>query len=118
MPRNANQLPLAAKWVRPVWLEMIAVGGAVVFGVTVLLDCVGRNRGLSGQQWFSLIVMTCVGGAAAQRLYLRYRQNYRFALSHAGRCPICGYDLRGVQADKCPECGSENVARRIAATLD
>lgn len=24
----------------------------------------------------------------------------------AGICPVCGYDLYGVTADKCPECGT------------
>lgn len=26
-------------------------------------------------------------------------------IAEVGRCPVCGYDLRGLQATRCPECG-------------
>ena len=29
----------------------------------------------------------------------------RFIRTRRGRCPRCGYDLRGEFADGCPECG-------------
>ena len=28
-----------------------------------------------------------------------------YLAEHGGRCPACGYDLRGLRADRCPECG-------------
>jgi hypothetical protein len=28
-----------------------------------------------------------------------------------GRCPACGYDLRGSAGERCPECGLENAPR-------
>lgn len=30
-----------------------------------------------------------------------------------GSCPRCGYDLSGVEAKVCPECGAERVAARL-----
>src|ERR1041385_5000192 len=39
-----------------------------------------------------------------------------FLREAGGRCAGCGYELRGVESDRCPECGT--VARLVIASRD
>ncbi len=32
-------------------------------------------------------------------------------------CPVCGYNLRGIESDKCPECGAKLDFRVVSADL-
>jgi hypothetical protein len=68
----------------------------------------------SGVAWNSVLF----AGIWFLVLYVRTaRQQWRawIARRHAGRCPQCGYDLRGQPRDAggCPECGWERDDRRV-----
>ncbi|HEV2296000.1 MAG TPA: hypothetical protein VGR35_19295 [Tepidisphaeraceae bacterium] len=74
----------------------------------------GGEDTLSGWQvgapsWFAVllcILATTVSG----RYVLRERQ--RMSRLRRSLCPTCGYDLRGADHDRCPECGTAvDVAR-------
>lgn len=41
----------------------------------------------------------------------------RSALFIPGRCAQCGYDLRGIKSDKCPECGASQSASDDAGSI-
>lgn len=47
--------------------------------------------------WIPLLIV-----AAATILAFKYDRQFK-----PGHCQICGYDLRGAEHKKCPECGSE-----------
>jgi rubrerythrin len=53
--------------------------------------------------WFILLAFALAMAAPANYLAtLRRRRRRRLA---AGACPACGYDLRGAEHERCPECG-------------
>ncbi len=63
----------------------------------------------------------------AGRFLWLMRQEQRTAREgRTGRCPACGYDLRGLASSRCPECGWDSTAtanrrsssRRRMARLD
>ena len=49
------------------------------------------------------------GGTSLVCFFVAYWLNNRIVTMdvarRAGRCPGCNYDLRGINSDKCPECG-------------
>jgi hypothetical protein len=52
--------------------------------------------------WFAFI--TCVALTAASYVCLR-RAYHRRLREQRNLCPACGYDLRGAEHERCPECG-------------
>jgi hypothetical protein len=68
------------------------------------------ERGLIVPTWFVALlaaVMTSVPGR-----YLRKDRRLRHRRA-AGQCLACGYDLRGAEHERCPECGAGVVAQRV-----
>ncbi len=58
---------------------------------------VWRGLGVNALLYASFVWLL-FGGLPALRRYARRRH---------GRCPKCGYDLRGAEHEVCPECGVE-----------
>jgi hypothetical protein len=53
-------------------------------------------------EWFGIAVMLLLAALAGRPLWTAIRSRRRIA---RGRCPNCGYDLRG-SPGRCPECGA------------
>lgn len=86
---------------------VILVGIGVVVGPIVFaLVFLGTQRpGLGVAVTLSVCIVVPLILAAGVVLlgYLSNRHIMRYAMS---RCTRCGYDLRGTDAARCPECGS------------
>jgi len=69
------------------------------FSARVLpLDPVPSGLAINGAAWTGAWLVPLLGVAIGRRGMRRVR----------GRCPACGYDLRGSTGDVCPECGRSN----------
>jgi ankyrin repeat protein len=78
--------------------------------------------------WFGLVIDAALLGLA-WLIVLRLPYPWRFARAvgrvRRQRCPTCHYDLRGIESDRCPECGGHRYERpplvprgvMIAATM-
>jgi hypothetical protein len=75
-------------------------GGGYIY--TRPIGLVRRGWAITFPIWclFLLAVWPAVGWL--RRYVARVRANRRIA---RGECVACGYDLRGIDADRCPECG-------------
>ena len=53
-------------------------------------------------------LVLCLGAVPVSVLagWTTYRQTLEVERTRQGLCPNCGYDLRGIQTARCPECGT------------
>ena len=56
--------------------------------------------------WPGIVSNTVVYFAAFWLLFLGPGMLKRMLRRYRGRCPVCGYDLRGTTHERCPECGN------------
>ena len=62
----------------------------------------GRDTEVSAPTWFILLGCAAVITLPARSVLRDRRRRSRLG---RGCCPACGYDLRGANHDRCPECG-------------
>ncbi len=118
------------------WFRLLVKGiGIVVLGmgmpelishISSLLQSLamaGPGGALAGAPWFFWYTQAGFGISSllqiAFGLYLLFRGQWlvdRCLRSVYGRCPACDYDVRGVPAVTCPECGIVLPGRRLAST--
>jgi len=55
--------------------------------------------------WPGFLIDTIIYAAILFGVFLGFTSAKRFIRAKRGRCPRCGYDLRGQLAQGCPECG-------------
>lgn len=70
---------------------------------TIQLGLVGTIAGIAALLVGCLLVLNAIVLIASGRSGL--------AAGRAHLCRACGYDLRGIDSDVCPECGAEREAR-------
>ena len=92
-----------------------AIGMLSAVGLSALIDHLTmggpwRAAGL----WFVIIMSVLIPFGAFPLMYVRYRRWMRVFLrrylSEQGIpvCQKCGYDLRGLETSRCPECGTHH----------
>jgi hypothetical protein len=90
-------------WIEPDsrsrWLLILVL--AQFIGPILLAVTIPGNLGLS---W--IYAQT---GAVSLPLLLHAALSPTFLFSTFGRCPMCNYDLKGIIADHCPECGRQII---------
>ena len=55
--------------------------------------------------WGGLVFNSLSGAALIWSIVVPPRVALRKWRRHRGRCAACGYDLRGMEHERCPECG-------------
>ena len=70
--------------------------------------------GLMSGTGLLLGLILCVGSVPVSVLagFATYRQTLEIERQRKGLCPRCGYDLRGLNAARCPECGARLRTQR------
>lgn len=58
----------------------------------------------------NVMLLTLAWAIVISLLANAWRFGHGMLRSRRGQCPACGYDLAGVQADVCPECGAPRAA--------
>jgi hypothetical protein len=58
-------------------------------------------------------LVALLGGMAVACAWLAHRHRLR---ESTGKCPACGYDLRGTPTKTCPECGAASASPASPAT--
>ena len=61
-----------------------------------------------------VVVGGCAGGLTFSFAIARAKRRHKYATT-PGLCCRCGYDLRGIESIRCPECGA-NVVRGAAGS--
>lgn len=113
-------LPLAGwgAWVlgrRRWWVVWMVLVGYLIAAVFVLIPMYYKESSLFPAAWYArrrLLNLTGVVGSAyviAVILTVIVRQGQRARLGAEGRCARCGYDLHGLEGERCPECGKEKA---------
>ena len=99
-------LPLAI----PLVVLLVLAAGAFALAVSALIASLLVMNEIPGGPLSELVIALLVTfafgsvcEAAADRLLNRHRWRARHLRS--GRCPWCRYDIRGLPARRCPECG-------------
>jgi len=63
--------------------------------------------------WPGFVIDTLFYGAIWFGVFFGFTSAKRFIRVRRGRCPRCGYDLRGQSAQGCPECGWNREERQL-----
>ena len=102
----------SAKWSkRFAWIYRILIAGTILeLIITIPIDVQVRRRTqcyCNEGTFFSLIfglsaILWTFGPGVAILFFVRRRQ----LIEASGRCRQCGYDLRGLDSCRCPECGT------------
>ncbi len=91
------------------------IAGVLVFPFYVIGVVMIASKGLGWSAQLDLAMYTAIAGAAVfvVVLPLRFRPIER---PKAGTCIECGYDLKGLRGDVCPECGGAIRSTQDAVT--
>ncbi len=83
----------------------IVAGGTLLFGIII---------GVMFAPFVTSMFSTPVGMVAGSWLaLLTVSQLTRKPQYELGHCPNCGYDLRGIPNNRCPECGEPFIYRKV-----
>lgn len=77
-----------------------------------------KRKGLTTLcKWIAMAYGACIAGLCIKSARRRFRALRSIRLAAAGRCVICGYDLRA-SSHRCPECGAgSKTATKVAKSL-
>jgi hypothetical protein len=91
-------------------------GGKIVRLLTLLLVCNAATLGVLVYAFAQDLAFVAAAVGLAALLYLAVLGSAaRRGEANAWKCGKCGYDLRGLKDERCPECGTARKAGSVAA---
>ena len=104
--------PETAAWIRRAALVAALRSGAAACGAGVFMGlCLGCFLPGSIAILLGMLMAVLSVPVGLFAGYTTYRQTIETERTRQGLCPNCGYDLRGINTERCPECGTRVRAR-------